>query len=136
MCTAVRHYLSSRMTTFYFQGGHDSWTHTAGSSVRGIHSNSLKFMQLQYAGMLRTLPNRSDLENGWYGMSLKWAGIVLGPQPFGLSLISGVTKRAGASPLDILKGNPKSRKRDQFFGKKKIAKIDNSAAAADKVKKR
>ena len=36
-----------------------------------------------------TLPKRSLLENGWYGISLNLGGTVLGPHPVGLSWISG-----------------------------------------------
>lgn len=38
---------------------------------------------------LLTFPIRSDFENGWYGISLNWGGIVFGPHPVGLSWITG-----------------------------------------------
>lgn len=46
-----------------------------------------------------TFPIRSPLENGWYGMSLNAVGILQGPQPSGLSWISGETKCALPSIL-------------------------------------
>lgn len=46
-----------------------------------------------------TFPIRSPLENGWYGMSLKAVGTLQGPQPSGLSWISGETKCAFPSIL-------------------------------------
>ena len=58
---------------------------------------------------------------------------MLGPHPFGLSLISGVTKRAGASPFDILQ-LVKSKLSEEKLRMKQIDKQRSCVAVADKVR--
>jgi hypothetical protein len=50
-----------------------------------------------------TFPNRSDFENGWYGISWNWAGIDEGPHPEGLSDITGGSNLAAILDLFTLK---------------------------------
>ena len=51
--------------------------------------------------IILTLPRRSDLEKGWYGISLNLGGMELGPHPAGLSWMVGVVNRAGSDMAKV-----------------------------------